>query len=61
MKNKAFSDYGDFPSENKRFDTTSLVGGVLMCFMTKEQNRKSIYVRTEPEGHQGFHPQALNT
>ena len=32
--------YGDFPYENIGFDTPSLVGGVLMCFIGEEQNRK---------------------
>ena len=35
-----FSDYCEFPYENIGFDTPCLVGGVLMCFLTEEQNRK---------------------
>ena len=39
MKNKVFSDYGGFPYEKIGFDTPSRLGGVLMCFITQEQNR----------------------
>ena len=34
------SDDYDFPNENIGFDTSSLVGGALMYFITEEQNRK---------------------
>ena len=37
MKKSGFSDYGDFSHENIRFDTPSLEGGALLCFITKEQ------------------------
>ena len=34
-----FDDYYDFPYENIGFDTPYDEGGVLMCFIIKEQNR----------------------
>ena len=39
-QNKVFSDVCDFPCENIGFDTPSLEGGALMCFITKEQHGK---------------------
>ena len=40
-----FDEYCDFPYENIGFDTPYDEGGVLMCFMIKEQNRNChIYV-----------------